>query len=91
MRSHGARSKPRAKVFFDVSFHLRPIHTKRKSNGLFILHGTGNGTGNGKRWVSILHYVLYTLHKDRDRGTIVFYCVHPGPSPCPVIGSVQCV
>ena len=24
-------------------------------------------TGNGKRWVSILHYALYILHRDRDR------------------------
>ena len=25
------------------------------------------GTGTGKQWVTILRYVLYTLHKDRDR------------------------
>ena len=36
------------------------------SYGLFTLHGTGNGTGNGKQWVSILCYVLYILHIDRN-------------------------
>ena len=56
-------------------------HVKRK------LHGTG------KRWVSILRYILYTLHRDRKPlfsiGAIVFYCGFPGPCPCP--GPMQCV
>ena len=38
---------------------------------------------NQERWVSILRYVLYTLHRDKDRqGTIVFYCARPGPVQC---------
>ena len=29
---------------------------------MFTLHGTENGTGNRKQWVSTLHYVLFPLH-----------------------------
>ena len=45
------------------SSYRRPVDG---SNGLFTLHGTGNGTGNGQWWVSILLYVLYTPHSDRE-------------------------
>ena len=43
------------------------------SYGLLTLPGTGNGTGTGKLWVSILRYVQYTPHKDRDREMMGFY------------------
>ena len=62
-----------------------------KLYGSFTPNGTGTGTGTGKQWVSILRYLLYTLHRDRNRDidrTIVFYCTHPGPYPVP--GPVQC-
>ena len=55
-----------------------------QSNGLFILHGTGNG----KQWVSILHYVLYTLHSDRD--TYQLFSIVSIPVPVPVSFPVQC-
>ena len=54
-------------------------------NGSFILHGTGNGNGTGKRWVSMLRYVLYILRKDRTG--ILNHCFLLWPSPSPV----QCV
>ena len=38
---------------------------------MYCTHYTGTGTS--KRWVSILHYVLYTLHGDRDQETMGFY------------------
>ena len=51
----------------------------------FTLHGTGTGTGTGERLVSILRYVLYTLHRDREPlFSIVpapFFPV-PVPAPC---------
>ena len=46
---------------------------------LFILQGTGNRTGNGKQWVSILCYVLYTLHSDRDREPLFLIVSIPVP------------
>ena len=60
---------------------------------LYTLHETGTGTGTEKWWVSILHHVLFTLHRGRDRyiGTIVFYCAHPVHYPCPWPGPLQCV
>ena len=56
--------------------------------GLFILHGTRNGIGNGKRWVSILHYALSTLHRDRGRDSKPLFSIVsvlvPVPVPCSV-------
>ena len=38
--------------------------------------------------------MLYTVHITQGQGqgrlTIVFYCTHPRPGPCPVPGPVQC-
>ena len=39
-----------------------------------------------ERWVSILRYVLYTVHRDRNREPS-FSLFRPGPDP----GPVQCV
>ena len=52
-------------------------------NGSFTLHETGRGTGTGKEWTSILHYVQYTLHTDID-------ITHRGSSRGPGSGPVQC-
>ena len=49
-------------------------------HSLFAEHGIGTGTGTGKRWVSILRYVLYTLQRDSDRDGD---SAHPIPCPCP--------
>ena len=43
-----------------MTYKIRPY-------GWDTLHGIGTGTETGKRWVSILRYVLYTLHGDKDR------------------------
>ena len=45
--------------------------------GSFTLHGAGTGTG--KRWVSVLRYVLYTLHRDRDRYKETLLSIVPIP------------
>ena len=49
--------------FGDVSVRLI---FEGRTDGSYILHGTGTG----KRWVSILHYALYTLHRDRTIVTV---------------------
>ena len=58
-------------------------------NDSFTLPGTATGTG--KWWVSMLHYVLYTLHRDRDRDRdkepLGFIPISPFPFPVP--GSVN--
>ena len=46
---------------------VRNLTNYSQCNGSFTRHRTRTGTGTGKRWVSILRYVLYTLHRDRDR------------------------
>ena len=51
--------------------------------------GTGTLTGTGKRWVSVLRYVLYTLYRGRDKPSESLFSIVPIPFPCP--GSVQCV
>ena len=35
-------------------------------NGSFTPQGNGTLAGTGKRWVSILRYVPYTIHRNRD-------------------------
>ena len=57
-----------------------------KANGLFTLHGTG--TGNRKQWVSVLPYVLYTLHRNRDR--VSLFSIVPIPVPVSVPFPVPC-
>ena len=58
--------------------------------GLFTLHGTGNRTGNGKRWVSISRYVLYTPHSDSDRDREPLFSILSIPNPVPVLFPVPC-
>ena len=48
----------------------------------FIPHGTGAGIR--KWWFSILRYVLYTLHIDRDRESLFFIVPIAFPAPVPV-------
>ena len=55
-----------------------------QSNGLFILHGTGNE----RQWVSIIHYLLYTLHSDRDKYPL--FSIVSIPVPVPVSFPVEC-
>ena len=55
---------------------------RHKAYGSFTLHGTGTGTG--KWWVSILHYVQYTLHRDRDRYRKSLFSIVSIPFPVPV-------
>ena len=50
--------------------------------GSFTLHGIGTGTR--RWWVSILRYVLYTLHRDRDRHTESLFSIVSMPFPIPV-------
>ena len=71
----------------------KTVHLSVSENGryvLFTLHGTGtgNGTRNGKRWVSILHYVMYTLHSDRGRDSKPLFSIVSIPVPVPL--SVPC-
>ena len=54
------------------------------TNGSFILHGTGTETETVKQWVSVLCYVLYTLHRDRDRYMEPLSSIVPIPFPCSV-------
>ena len=42
---------------------------------MYCSHYTGTGTGTGKWWISVLHYVLYTLHRDRDRWVSILHYV----------------
>ena len=64
------------------------------SYGSYRLHGTGAGTGNGKRWVLILCYVLYTLPRDRHKEPLFSIVVIPVPVlvlvpvPCSVYESL---
>ena len=58
-------------------------------NGLFTLNGAGHGTGNGKWWVSILHYVLYYRPQTKfTKGYVFTHACHsfhrgmPGPGGC---------
>ena len=54
----------------------------------FTLHGTGTGTG--ERLVSILRYVLYTLHRDREPlFSIVPAPFFPVPVPVPFCHHAQ--
>ena len=50
--------------------------------GSFTLHGTRTGTG--KWWVSILCYVLYTLHRNRDKNREPLFSIVPIPFPVPI-------
>ena len=54
--------------------------------------GPGQGEGTRKRWVSILCYVPYTLHRDRDRNREPLFSIVPilGPVPVPVPVPVPC-
>ena len=47
--------------------------------GLFTLHETGTGTREW--WVSLLFYVLYTLHKDRNSYREQLFSIVPVPVP----------
>ena len=38
----------------------------------------------GQGWVSILRYVLYTLHRDRDEDREPLFFIVPIPVPVPV-------
>ena len=40
----------------------------------------GLGQGDGKRWVFVLRYVLYTLHRGREQ----LFSIVPIPVPVPV-------
>ena len=70
---------------------LHPFESVNGPNGLFTLHGTGNGTGNEKRWVSILHYVLYTLHRDRVRTANHCFLLCPSHSLSRSRSSAVCI
>ena len=61
------------------------------NNGLFTLLRTGNRTGNGKRWVSVLPYVLYTLHRDSKSLFSIVSIPVPVPFPFPVPCSVWAI
>ena len=56
--------------------------------GSYILHGTETETGTGKQYVSKLRYVLYTLHRGRDRYVDPLFYIVPIPFPVPVPVSV---
>ena len=55
------------------------------THGSYILHGTGTG----KSRVSVLCYVLYTLHRGRDRYMEPLSSIVPIPFPVPVLCSVS--
>ena len=63
-KAHPVRVKVKEKF---VSLSSLPSFGVIKPNGSFTLHGTGTGIGTDKQWVSLLCYVMYTLHSDRDR------------------------
>ena len=50
----------------------------------FTLHRTRTPTGTRKWWVSALCYVLYTLHRDRDRHREPLFSIVPISFPVPV-------
>ena len=61
-----------------------------KDTILFTLYGTGTGTGTREWWVSVLCYVLYTLHRNRDRDRETLFSIVPIPLLVPVPVLVSC-
>ena len=61
---------------------LRKFNLTRRYDS-FTLHGTG------KRWISILRYVLYALHRDTDGGREPLFSIVPVPVPCSVYEPLQ--
>ena len=60
----------------------------RNTYSSYTLHTIGAGTGTRTRWVSILPYVLYTLHRDRYMEPLFSIVPIPIPVPVPVPCSV---
>ena len=72
---------------------LQNVMVKRKVNGQILqnygsvaLHGTGNGSGTRKRWVTTHYAELFILHWDRewDWTQLGFIPIFPFPLPFPV-------
>ena len=75
---------------FRLNIGLLIVKCEQGFNDLFTLHGRGNRAGNGKRWVSVLYYVLYTLHSDSDRDREPLFSIVPIPVPVLVPFPVPC-
>ena len=73
----------------NVSLQSENVHLRQKKrfmdkNDLWLIH-----TARDRNRVSILRYVLYTLHRDRDGHRESLFSIVPIQFLCP--GPVQCV
>ena len=88
------RDKKKNKIFY---FYPTPASVEHfscfsKSYGTVTLHGTGNGRGTGKQWVTLYKYIMQNCSHytgtGNGTGTIGLHTNFSVPAPAP--GSVQC-
>ena len=59
--------------------------TVNKTKGIWLMHTAQDRDRDQGRWVSILRYVLCTVHRDRDRDREALFSIGHGPVPVPVL------